>query len=509
MKPRPPDRGPTAVAYFRVSSDRQEKEGYSIPAQQKLVREYAAARGIAIAREFAEAETAKRAGREQFDAMVAYLTADRACRVVLVEKTDRLYRNLKDYVTVDELGVAVHFVKEGVVLSDESRSGEKFVHGIKLLMAKNFIDNLSEETRKGMAEKAEQGGYPTRAPLGYLNVEGPDRKRTVVPDPVRGPLVTNLFERYAAGTHPLDALTAAARAAGLRSARGTPVLRASVHQMLRNRMYTGRFVWKGKLQQGRYEPLVSEELWLKVQGVLAARAKKKPRFVRHDFAFARLVSCGHCGCALVGEVKKGKYVYYHCTGYKGKCPEPFAREEVLSARFAGVLRRLVLDDEVVGLVAEALRQSHRDVSRFHGEAVARLQAESTKLQNRVEAMYGDKLDGVVTGEFFARKSQEWRAEQEALLRQIGRHQAAGQTYFEEGVRLLELSQQAADLFAAQGPKEQRRLLDFVLSNCTWANGTLAVEFRQPFNLLAVAAETVGTKPAAGGGPDGRCPERLG
>ena len=59
---------------------------------------------------------------------------------------------------MDELGVAVHFVKEGVVLSDESRSGEKFVHGIKLLMAKNFIDNLSEETRKGMAEKAEQGG---------------------------------------------------------------------------------------------------------------------------------------------------------------------------------------------------------------------------------------------------------------------------------------------------------------------------------------------------------------
>src|SRR4051794_26079475 len=68
-------------------------------------------------------------------------------RVMLVEKTDRLYRNLKDWVTLDELDVEVHFPKEGVVLSRESRSSEKFMHGIKVLMAKNYIDNLSEETR--------------------------------------------------------------------------------------------------------------------------------------------------------------------------------------------------------------------------------------------------------------------------------------------------------------------------------------------------------------------------
>ena len=81
---------------------------------------------------------------------------------MLVEKTDRLYRNLKDWVTVDELDVEIHFPKEGVVLSRESRSSEKFMHGIKVLMAKNYIDNLSEEARKGMQEKAEQGIWPTK-----------------------------------------------------------------------------------------------------------------------------------------------------------------------------------------------------------------------------------------------------------------------------------------------------------------------------------------------------------
>ena len=38
-------------------------------------------------------------------------------------------------------------------------------------MAKNHVDNLSEETKKGMGEKAEQGTYPSVAPYGYMNAE--------------------------------------------------------------------------------------------------------------------------------------------------------------------------------------------------------------------------------------------------------------------------------------------------------------------------------------------------
>ena len=76
-----------------------------------------------------------------------------------------------------------HFPKEGVVLSRESRSSEKFMHGIKVLMAKNYIDNLSEEARKGMQEKAEHGIWPTKTPLGYRNITGPDGKKTIATDP--------------------------------------------------------------------------------------------------------------------------------------------------------------------------------------------------------------------------------------------------------------------------------------------------------------------------------------
>ena len=130
-----------AVFYARVSSRDQEREGFSIPAQQKMLRSYADEHGYQIVQEFVDVETAKRAGRTNFVKMLAYLHQNQAiCRTVLVEKTDRLYRNLKDWVTLDGLDLEIHLVKEGTVLSDESRSSEKFMHGIKVLMAKNYIE---------------------------------------------------------------------------------------------------------------------------------------------------------------------------------------------------------------------------------------------------------------------------------------------------------------------------------------------------------------------------------
>ena len=229
-----------AVIYARVSSKEQEKEGFSIPAQLKLLREYAATQGFSVAKEYVDVETAKQTGRAAFGEMVAYLKAHPAVRVMLVEKTDRLYRNLKDWVTVDELNVEIHFPKEGVVLSRESRSSEKFMHGIKVLMAKNYVDNLSEETRKGMLEKAEQGIWPSFAPLGYRNVAGRMARKSSRPIPMSRRSSRSLFDWYATGRISLKEAAQKARDAGLvyrKSGATVPV--STVHSILRNRIYTG------------------------------------------------------------------------------------------------------------------------------------------------------------------------------------------------------------------------------------------------------------------------------
>ena len=75
----------------------------------------------------------------------------------------------------------------------------------------------------------------------------------------------------------------------------------------------------------------------------------------HEFAFSTLLSCGHCGCAVVGEIQKGRYVYYHCSGYRGKCPERYVREEVLSENFSALLGRLTFGPDVLEWVSEGLR----------------------------------------------------------------------------------------------------------------------------------------------------------
>jgi site-specific DNA recombinase len=236
--------------------------------------------------------------------MARYLKTHEAVRVVLVEKTDRLYRNLKDWVTLDELDIEIHLVKEGIILSRDSKSSEKFVHGIKVLMAKNYIDNLSEEARKGQQEKAEQGIWPTKAPLGYRNAVGPDGKRIIVPAPETAAIVANMFGWYASGTPSLKDLSAKAQEAGLRYRHsGRPLPVSGIHYILRTRLYTGEFDWKGHLYKGRHQPLITRELWERVQGVLDGRNAKKPKRGKRDFAFSGLISCGHCGCALVGELK--------------------------------------------------------------------------------------------------------------------------------------------------------------------------------------------------------------
>lgn len=96
------------MLYTRVSSKEQEKEGFSIPAQQKLLRAYAVENQFLVAKEFQDIETAKQSGRVGFADMMNYLTANSSIKTLLVEKTDRLYRNLKDCVTIDELDLEIH-----------------------------------------------------------------------------------------------------------------------------------------------------------------------------------------------------------------------------------------------------------------------------------------------------------------------------------------------------------------------------------------------------------------
>src|SRR5690606_22893957 len=98
------------------------------------------------------------------------------------------------------------------------------------------------------------------------------------------------------------------------------------------------------------------------------------------------------------------------------------REEALEGRFTELLGRLRFDDEVLEWVREALHASHADERREQEEAIKRHQAEYNRLNDRIHAMYVDKLDGLVDTVFYDRMLNQWREEQNRCQREIERHQ---------------------------------------------------------------------------------------
>src|ERR1700677_1196162 len=237
-----------AVIYARVSSKDQEREGYSIPAQLKFNRDYAGKNGLEVVREFVEIETAKKAGRKQFGEMVGYLQNNRSCRVVIAEKTDRLYRNWRDPLTLEDLDLEIHLPKDGQVISKNSRSQTKLTHGFQILLARNYIENLKEEVEKGMREKAEQGIYPSRPPIGYRNNKA---ERSIEIDPSKAPLARRMFELYATGGYSLSQLRAV-----LKAEFGQSLAKGYLDRLLKNPFYCGSFTWQERLYAGTHIPLV-------------------------------------------------------------------------------------------------------------------------------------------------------------------------------------------------------------------------------------------------------------
>ena len=469
-----------SILYARVSTKEQEKEGYSIPAQLQLLTEYAAKSHFDVVKEFIDVETAKKAGRENFGKMIEYLKEHADVRTILVEKTDRLYRNFKDYVFLEDMGLEIHLVKEGEILNKESKSHTKFIHGIKLLMAKNYIDNLSEETKKGLKIKAESGEFPGVAPFGYKHNK--IEKRIEV-DPVKAPIVKKIFELYASGNYSMEDIR------GYLNDEVRPLLgkksifyKSAVENVLKNPIYYGDFRWAGTIYQGKHEPIIDRGLFETAQEILQSHNKVLGK--RRNFAYTSLLRCEECGCRITAEMKKGRYVYYHCTGHKGgHCKKNYVREEWLTGEFANVLAGIYIDDEKAEWFKQSLKESHKDKKAYHGQALSQLRIQYQKLQDRLDKAYEDKLDGVITEQDWNRKTAEWKKLQTEMTVKIDAHRKADHDYFDDGVRIIELANKATFLYEKLSSDEKRKLLKIVLSNCYLDGKILRPVYKKPFDII--------------------------
>lgn len=477
-----------AILYARVSSVEQEEEGWSTDAQLRKLREYCNRRDIPILHEFEEAASAKRGSdRNAFTAMVEYVTAHPGIQVV-VEKVDRLLRNYKDWVLIDELKPVIHFVNEGVVLDDLCHSSNRLLIDIRMVLAKNYSENLSEEIRKGMSEKAKQGHYPTHAPIGYKNSR-PELggKSILVSDARRAHLVQRLFAAYATGNHSIATLAALARTIGLTTKRGNPVQSRTIHDMLRNPVYAGRFYWNDQLFEGIHEPIVDEATWQDVQDVLDGRGRNKRGFGSIPFAYRNLVRC-KCGLIMTAEIKKGRYTYYHCTGRKEDCHRPFIREEAITDEFRKLLVTMTFPPALEDWIKHALRDDHDERMAYQKRQEERLEAEAHEARKRLERLYSDFCEQLISRDIYSTLKDQAEEQLRQARRGIAAVERAQRAAYNAGVELVDLVQTALARFDQGHPNDRNELLKRLCSNCVWRDGELFVELRKPYDLILKASQ---------------------
>lgn len=467
------------VIYARVSSREQEREGFSIPAQLKLLKEYALKNGFQIVEEYSDAETAKKAGRTNYNKMLAFLKANPAIKTVLVEKTDRLYRNFKDYVTLEDYDLEVHLVKENTIISKNSKSHDKFIHGIKVLMAKNYIDNLSEEISKGLKEAVEEGYWPFQPPYGYLR----GAKKNLIIDKSRVLFVRRAFELFSTGKYSLRKLCEQLFVEGYYYKSERPkITRCVLECMLKNVIYTGQMNCNGVIYQGKHPPIVSRDIFDKAQQAFLKTDKSKVR-KNFDFLYPGILKCGVCGYSFCRERQKGN-VYYRCSHYDRSCPNTaYISEKMLTQSFRMHFKRIGLNSEVYELIKLSLKMYLGDEQAYHKEETERIQREINECTEVLKKMYLDQLNNVLEYDLWVTLKNEYEVKLSRLNADFQKHKQANTNYLDTGLKILDLCSKASLPATELKEEEVAQIIREVYLNATIKNKKVTVVFREPFATI--------------------------
>jgi hypothetical protein len=220
--------------------------------------------------------------------------------------------------------------------------------------AKLENDHRGENVKRGLRTRAEMGLWPGVAPLGYLNQGRMDRKCQILVDPVRAPIIKQIFEKmgyelwsgrkiYNWLKHDLNFKT-----------RGNKSLTLSgLYRIIDNHMYYGVFerpAKSGCWYEGKHTPIITKELFDKAQAQL-----KRDQIVREnkEFAFTKLFTCGLCGSGISAEEKykqlkdgtTAKYVYYGCSRARDRdCKNQYIREEELITQLFNIMDQVNINE---------------------------------------------------------------------------------------------------------------------------------------------------------------------
>jgi site-specific DNA recombinase len=463
-------------AYIRVSTVKQGERGSSLAEQKSAIEAYAARNSLTIVGWFEEMETAAKRGRRQFSLMMAELDAGKADGLI-IHKIDRSARNLRDWADLGDLidhGIDVRFVSDNFDLL--SRGG-RLSADIQAVVAADYIRNLRDEVKKGIYGRLKQGIYPFAAPMGYLNT-GKGKVKSI--DPVKGPLIRYLFERYATNTVSFEELRHDLAEKGLRAAAGKPLFPNTLTAILNNPFYMGviRIGTTGETFPGAHEPLITTALFERVQAIL--RGKTVPKAGNHHFMLRQMVKCGACGRrTLTGERQKG-HLYYRCHGRT--CRGISWRGDVLEGVALDQISHIRMDDRDIRDLRDMVEDEYRSRAGDEERLKASLTLRLNHLDDRMTRLTDLLVDDVIDQPTFNARKEKLLLERRGILDELER--ADARSPLQELFEVFERNNRELLRYETLLDDEKRELIDIVCSNFSVHGESPAFTLLTPYKEIA-------------------------
>lgn len=488
-----------AVILARVSSKAQEDEGYSLDSQEKLLVNYCQSKQLIVTKTFKIAETAsKEQSRKIFHELLCHIDKNDVYHLI-IEKTDRFTRNFRDAVAIDDWlekdpKRRLHAVKENILLHKEAKSDVKFMWNIHVSVAKKYADNLREEAMKGWAEKLAQGWLPAPPPPGYKTVVE-NGKKIHVPDKRIAPLMKQVFETYLNPNYSLLAIAGEMKLLGITTRKGRYYHKSQVQNILSNPFYIGINRFDGKEYPGKQEPIISKELFDKVQQKM--HGKRPIKFRKHNPTFKNLINCGNCGGLVTWQLQKGRY-YGTCQRRNMVCRgRKLLREDKLEEKLISMLADLVSPSEdVINWVVTAMQTKHKTDIEDNSRIAISIKTQIERIERMDNNLYDDKLAGVIDARRYEQKHAELTAEKIHLEKRLGQIDETLGLLLEKKLALFKLSQRAAQIYPTKSPEQKRLIITKLFSSLVLEGEHVSVKYTN--FARAIAQNVQKTRKLVGG-----------
>lgn len=485
---------PRTVIYARKSTESEDRQILSIDSQVRELRQLAEKLGLHVDKVFTESKSAKTLGRPIFAEMLAAVQRNEIDQLICW-KLDRLARNPVDG------GALIWALEEGKLArihsphrSFENTGDNKFWMQLEFGMAKKYVDDLSDNVRRGLRAKLEMGWYPTLPPLGYLNERN---TRTIISDPDRFALVRKMWhllltENYSANR----ILDLATNKWGLRTRRmkregGKPLALSALYKIFANPFYYGMMRYHGVLYPGQHEPMISKADFDQVQEIL--NRKLAPRGTRPPFAFTGMIRCGECGNAITAEHKVQKqghrYVYYHCTRPKGSnCKQKVIEVRELERQINQFLESVTVSKTIVEWAGWLLEELHKDEMETEHVALESLERRLSAATKELGELTNMRLRGLLSDEEFVAKKNELEQERFRLRELMEDNHDRFSQVNDDVLDTFRFAETARERFNTESIAQKRAVLRFTGSNFILLNGKLNIDALKPLLLIKKALE---------------------